>query len=237
MAPAPVLTSICGCAQHWKPPRSKGKKFHRRCVAGIWSKRLRQCKTNNELRKMRMNKTMITVAAIAGTILLACTVLVGAVISASNAEVDLRTAIKAKQEDNKNEMDGMWKTISQAAQVTEAQKKALLEIFNGHAHERTGNGDGGAIIKWVQESIPTVDPAVWINLQNVITAKRDGFVFRQKELLDLSRAHNRILQRFPSGIILSILGRQQIPVTIITSTRTEKAFGSGKDDEVSVFQK
>lgn len=45
---------------------------------------------------MKMNKTTATVMAIAGTTLLAGVVLLGTAISASNAEVDLRTVIKAK---------------------------------------------------------------------------------------------------------------------------------------------
>lgn len=182
-----------------------------------------------------MNKTIAITLGILGAGLAVILIVAGVVISASNSEVDLRTAIEAKQRDNKNEMDGMWKTISQVAQVTDAQKKALLEIFVGHAQAR--NTGGGAVMNWIKESVPNVDTSTFNNLQNVITAKRDGFVFRQKELLDLSREHNRILQRFPSGVILSFLGRKPVPVTIVTSSRTEEAFEAGKDDDVSVFTK
>jgi hypothetical protein len=159
------------------------------------------------------------------------------VVSTANKETDLSTAIHAKQTDNKNAMDKMWKTISQVAQVTEGQKNALMEIFTGYAQARAGGkaGGGGSLATWIHEAIPNVDTSTFNNLQNIITSERDGFYMRQKELLDLNREHNRILQRIPSGWILAAMGRKEIDVTIVTSSRTETAFQTGKDDDVNVF--
>lgn len=158
-------------------------------------------------------------------------------VSTANKETDLSTAIHAKQTDNKNAMDKMWKTISQVAQVTEGQKNALMEIFTGYAQARAGGkaGGGGSLATWIHEAIPNVDTSTFNNLQNIITSERDGFYERQKELLDMSREHNRLLQRIPSGWILAAMGRKEIDVVIVTSSRTETAFQTGKDDDVSVF--
>lgn len=166
-------------------------------------------------------------------------VLIGlvSVVTVLNTETDLATRITAKQRDNQNEMDGMWKTISQAAQVTEAQKNALLDIFKGYAGARSSGAAGGSLATWIKESVPNVDVSTYNNLMNVIVSKRDGFVRRQKELLDLSREHNRTLRSIPSGWICSIFGRKEIPVTIVTSDRTERAFESGKDNNVDLFPK
>lgn len=159
------------------------------------------------------------------------------VVSTANRETDLSTAIHAKQTDNKNAMDKMWKTISQVAQVTEGQKNALMEIFTGYAQARAGGkaGGGGSLATWIHEAIPNVDTSTFNNLQNIITSERDAFYERQKELLDMNREHNRLLQRIPSGWILAAMGRKEIDVTIVTSSRTETAFQTGKDDDVSVF--
>jgi len=82
-----------------------------------------------------MNKTtIITLTSIAGLIgvgLIIIAILFGMGVSFSNKEVVLKNTITAKQTDNKNQMDAMWKNISQVAQVTEAQKNALIEIFTG----------------------------------------------------------------------------------------------------------
>jgi len=157
-------------------------------------------------------------------------------IGVCNNEARLRNQIEAKQKDNTNEYDGMWKKISQVAQVTDAQKNALKEIFVEHAQARS-TGGGGSLMKWVQESVPHVDTSTFNNLMNIITASRDSFVHRQKELLDLKREHDNLLSVIPGGILLSALGRQKIDVTIVTSSRTEAAFKTGKDDDVNVFNK
>lgn len=184
-----------------------------------------------------MSKTWIAVLSVLGVLGFAVIIVVVTVLSTANRETDLSTAIHAKQRDNQNEMDKMWKTISQVAQVTDAQKNALMEIFTGYAQARADGkaGGGGSLATWIHEAVPNVDTSTFNNLQNIITAQRDGFAERQKELLDLNREHERLLQRIPSGWILSMMGRKSIEVTIVTSTRTEEAFKTGKDDDVNVF--
>jgi len=152
-----------------------------------------------------------------------------------NGEARMRNAIVAKQKDNTSEFDSMWKKIDQVAQVTDMQKEALKDIIVSHAKARTGTEENkNLLMKWVQESVPNVDQSTFTKLMNVITSSRDGFAFRQKELLDLSREHNNLLTVFPGSMVLSILGKQPIDVTIVTSTRTENVFKTGKDDDVNL---
>lgn len=163
-------------------------------------------------------------------------VLVAMVIGISNREVSLRVTIEQKQKDNTNEYDNMWKKISQVAQVTDKQASVLKDIFVSYADARTSDG-AGSVMNWIKEAIPNVDTTTFNNLQNIITSARDSFTFRQKELLDLKREHDKMLQMFPSNIVLGMLGRKAIDVTIVTSSRTSKSFETGKDDDVNVFQK
>lgn len=157
-------------------------------------------------------------------------------VSVNNKEVVLRNTITAKQKDNTNEYDNMWKTIAQTAQVTDAQKNALKEIFVAHAQARAVESKN-LLMAWIKESIPNVDTSTFNKLMSIITGARDRFTMRQKELIDIKREHDILLDKFPSSMILSILGRQKIEITIVTSTRTEEAFKTGKDDDVDVFQK
>ena len=154
--------------------------------------------------------------------------------STSNKEIAIRNQIEAKQTDNKNVYDSTWKQISQCAQVTDAQKQALLEIVTGYAKARTGNG-GGSLATSVHEVVPTMDTTTFNQLINIITAARSRFERVQTEILDLSRAHNNCLTLFPSSIVCG--GRPKIKIDIVTSTRTDNAFETGKDDDVDVFQK
>jgi hypothetical protein len=152
-----------------------------------------------------MNKLGISLLGLFSIGVIGTIIIALSLISTSNQEVRLRTAIEAKQRDNQHEMDNMWK--------------------------------GGSLANWIHESVPNVDTSTFNNLQNIISAKRDGFTMRQKELLDMSREHTTLLREFPSNIILSILGRKEIPVTIVTSSRTESAFSTGQDNDTQVFSK
>lgn len=175
-------------------------------------------------------------AVITGVELLILLIMTFYGISINNKEVILRNTIQAKQKDNTNEYDNMWKTIAQTAQVTDAQKNALKEIFVSHAQARAVESKN-LLMAWIKESVPNVDTSTFNKLISIIESTREKFTMRQKELIDIKREHDILLDKFPSSIILSILGRQKIEITIVTSTRTENAFKTGKDDDIDVFQK
>jgi len=182
-----------------------------------------------------MSKGTMTVIVVVAVVLTVAFTVGVMYMSCHNKEVGLRNAITAKQRDNTSEFDNMVKIICQTAQVTDAQKNALKEIFVAHAEARGGVSKGGAnpLMTWLQESVPHVDTTTFNNLQNIITASRDSWTMRQKELLDLSREHNKALTLFPSSLFVG--GRPKIDVQIITSSRTEETFKTGKDDDTTVF--
>ncbi len=153
----------------------------------------------------------------------------------SNAEIRLRNQIEAKQQANTVEFDQMWKNISQAAQVTTAQKDALKEIFVGYAQARTGTGENHPIVNWIHEAIPNVDTTTFSNLQNIIVGARNHWTERQVELVDLAREHHNCLTLAPSSWVVG--SRPAIVIKLVTSTKTEAAFDSGKDDDTKLFVK
>lgn len=180
-----------------------------------------------------MNKTLISILAVIGVLGVLILTVVGIGISASNQEVGLRNAIKAKQTANQATFDNMWKQIQQTAEVTNEQKNALKDIFIQHAQARTGEGVDKAIVKWISESVPNVDVSAYKNLQNIIVGARNSFTSDQIALLDMKRAHDDVLTKFPSSLFVG--GRPSIEVQIVTSERTGAAFSSGKDENVKLF--
>lgn len=168
---------------------------------------------------------------------LGCMLVVGIVgmvvcISTSNTEVRLRNAITAKQDDNKSEFDNMVKKIAQTTQVAKFDRKSLMEIFVEHAKARKMDGNG-QLMTWVKESIPNVDASTMKSLMNIITSSRDGWTMRQKEILDLKREHDNIRGTWPGTWIVG--NRPEINVKIVTSSRTEKSFETGRDDEIELL--
>jgi hypothetical protein len=183
-----------------------------------------------------MNKGCIVALGVIGIVVLIVLVLGGSVIGTFNQEVSLRTAIENKQKDNTSEFDNLYKKIAQVAQVSEKSMSSLKEIVCGYAEARKGADNPNLIMNWIKESVPTVDLSTMNNLQNIIVGSRDSFTMRQKELLDLKREHDKLLRTFPSNVILGMFGRKEIDVKIVTSSKTEKAFETGKDDDTDVFK-
>ena len=186
-----------------------------------------------------MSKGLMVVIGGGVLAILFAVIMAVSLIGVLNTEARLRTTIEAKQKDNTSEFDNMWKKIKQVVQVPEAKKNAFKEIFVENAKARAGkNGQGGSIMSWVQEAAPNVDLKVFDNLQVVIVASRDRWTMRQKELVDLERERTQMFRTIPSSFFLAIVGRQEgdVKITIVTSSRTDKAFQEGKDDNVELFK-
>lgn len=174
-------------------------------------------------------KAILAASALAIALVIGLAVIWG--FSVSNSEIRLRNALTAKQRDNQSELDNLQKKITQAAQITTAQTKALLEIIVGNAQARTQKG--GTLATLVHEAVPNVDVKVFQNLQNIVTAGRDSWTMRQKEILDLKREHDNVRTVAPGSWVVG--GRPEIQVVIVTSDRAEEAFKTGKDNDTDVF--
>lgn len=153
-------------------------------------------------------------------------------ISYKNKDVQLRNAAKNKQESLRSEMDKLWKTISQSAQITEQYKEDFYKIYTGVADKRYGGKDPS--FTWIQESNPNLDPALYLTLANKIDAGRAEFNTRQKELLDIKREHDNLREMPVPHFFLGDI--ESITVYIITSDKTEDIINQGKDNDVKLFK-
>jgi len=190
--------------------------------------------------------------SLAGGIATGWVVLIGVVIvglwiamtlmSWSNAERAQRNLLTAKQKDNTSEFDNLKKKINSVVSIPEAKFASLRDIFVDHASARTAGGSkDGSLMKWVQESVPNVDKAsdIYDKVMNIVVSSRDSWTMRQKELLDMKRVHDNIVDLGFRGMFLTqVLGRQKIDVIIVTSATTKRAFETGEDnDDGSLFKK
>lgn len=154
-------------------------------------------------------------------------------ISYNNEEVGLRHQHEAVQIDLHNILDNTNKKIKQTASVTDAQMESIKDIIVGNAQAR--GGSRGSLVTVLTESVPNLDRTTdtFRNLQNIIAGSRDSYAATQTRLIDIKRAHDNLLDRIPSGWFVG--GRPHLENKIVTSTRVEKAFETGVDDDDSVF--
>jgi hypothetical protein len=161
--------------------------------------------------------------------------LIGYTVSTLNSEQKLRNLVEAKQVDNTNEFDNMKKKLNQICQLPEAQTQMLMDIIVGNAQARASGQGKGSLFAMVQESVPNVSTDIINRLANEITASRNAWTIRQKELIDLNRAHTDIITTIPSSFICGIFGRNsRIDITVVTSANTKQSFKTGEDNETDL---
>lgn len=159
----------------------------------------------------------------------------GYCLNTYNTQQRLLNLYTAKVEANKADLSNLKSKIPEAAQVTGKQMEDLGRLFTQYAEARTPEANG-ALVRWVQESVPNVDQKTYLNLQNIITSTRDSWTDRQKELVDISRVYNTNLDTQPSGLVLSIFGKFERlkPIVIITGD-TARAFETSRDEPLQLF--
>jgi hypothetical protein len=172
---------------------------------------------------------------VVGSIILILLLLVALpLMSYSNAEVDLRTSVQASQKDNQVVYDRVWKTIQQQAGVTSEYSEQFRAIYRDIMNGRNPEGQG-KLVKFVKEANPNFDSSLFTKLMTSIEGQRKDYERKAEELIDRSREHNKLLQTMPGSFYLSFLGRKPIDIQLVTSTRTDDAFKSGKDDDTNLF--
>lgn len=157
---------------------------------------------------------------------------VGMKYSYQNDEVELRNQAKAQQEANKIIYDKVWKVISQKAQITDKYEKAFKDIYVQIMDKRYA--DKNLLFKFVTEQNPNFSTEMYTQLSNAIEGNRAEFANVQMRLVDIKREHDNLRMKFPSSIFVG--DRPELDIQIVTSTKTENVFKSGKDDDVKLFQ-
>ena len=179
-----------------------------------------------------MNKTTLIVLAVIAALAI---MIFPAWISSTNKEVSLRSEFTTQSQVCEANHDKMWKTISGIAQVSDRYRETFEKVYPDIIAGRYGDEKGGTLMKWITESNPVFDISLFSKLTNVIESQREGFYNEQKKLADIANQHRILLHSFPSNIFVG--GREELKVTIVSSTKTKKAMETGIDDDADVFQK
>ena len=154
-------------------------------------------------------------------------------VSVYNTLIDLKNQIEAKQKANETIFDNTWKKINQTVQVSDKYKDGLKEVLLAYTSGRS-KGDSQLLMDWTKEAVPTFDSSIYKQINNVITSSRDDFTKNQEILIDLSRQHQQFIQKFPTNVFCAFLGIKEIEIKVVTSSKTEEAFNTGKEDDIKL---
>lgn len=176
-----------------------------------------------------MHKAIIGFGAFLLMVAIIVVVLISMFFSYNNQENELRQLVKARQLDNKNVMDNMWKTMSEQGGIPDRERETATTLFVDYAGARTTEGEA-KFMKWVKEAVPpSVTPELYKNLMNSIAALRADFENAQRRLIDVNRQRNTLIAQYPARFFIS--NTTEIDIVIVTSTRTDNAFATGRDDQ------
>ena len=156
-------------------------------------------------------------------------------MSYSNGEVRLRNQVTAQQKANETSFDTCWKIISQTAQIADQYKDSFKEIYPALMEGRYGNARGGALMSWITESNPELSTKLYDKVAAAVEGQRTVFKRDQQKLIDLKREHDNLLMTMPSSWFVG--SRPAVEIQIVTSTKTDVTFATGKEDDVDLFGK
>jgi hypothetical protein len=157
--------------------------------------------------------------------------------SYSNKEIGLRNQLKAQQQSVQVVFDNTWKIISQTAEVSDQYKQTFSEVYPKIMEGRYGDPKErkGALLSFITESNPQFDTKLYEKVAVAIEAQRTIFTNEQKTLIDMKREHDNLRQLFPGSMFLA--SRTEFEIKLVTSSKTEKSFETGKDDDTKLFGK
>jgi hypothetical protein len=154
----------------------------------------------------------------------------------NNEDLDLRNQAKAQQQANTVIYDKVWKILQQKAGVLDRYSGDFKEIYNGIMNGRyQGDAKQSPMFKWITEQNPQFSVEMYKNLSDAIEGQRSEFAMVQKRLIDIKREHDNLRQKFPGNLFIG--GKPEIKINIVTSTKTEKTFETGKEDDINLFEK
>jgi hypothetical protein len=154
--------------------------------------------------------------------------------SARNREVSLRNQIAVKDTVVESSFDTAYKVVAQSNENASAYKEEFRQVYDQIIAGRYSNG-GGQVAQFIAESNPEFSPQLRQKLAQVIEAQRLSVKQTQDERNDLVGQYNAMLQTFPTSLFLA--GKKEIPLNVISSTRTKGVIDSGVEDNISLSGK
>ena len=182
-----------------------------------------------------MKLFVIALASVFGIAAVLAVVGVVTYFSYSNTEIGLRNEAKAQQEKNEAVFDTTWKIISQQCQIKDDYKDSFRATWKDLMEAQSSGARTASLSVFVNKINPNFDASVFKKVMNTVESERKNFLNGQTKLLDIQREHENITTKFPGSLICS--GRPPLKVVIVTSSKTQDTFESGKEDDVNLSEK
>ncbi len=208
-------------------------------------------------------KPLIKWVVIAGLALVVLIVAISAystINGARSGAISRENGLIAQYQDNKNELSKNILTINESLGIADRQSEVLNGILSDAVQGRYDGdlqpGTGGQLFSAISEAYPdlTATAETYANVQQVISAERQGFANKQSKLLSMVEQYKNwinadlyrswILDTFVGGAPTDFLTIEENGQTFtgeaalkkigtpITTSETEKIYGSGTQEPI-----
>lgn len=157
--------------------------------------------------------------------------------SITNHHADIMNQATAQQKANEVIYDEVWKVLQQKAGILDkyaADFKSVYATIFDERYQGENSGQSPAF-KWIQEQNPNFSMEMYKDLSTAVEAYRGKFSRTQQKLIDIKREDDNMHTKIPSSWFIG--GKKDLEINIVTSSKTEKVFSTGKEDDIDLFKK
>lgn len=154
-------------------------------------------------------------------------------MSYGNTHADIHNQATAQQKANEVIYDEVWKVLQQKAGILDKWSTDFKSVYGNIMSKRYEGKD--PMFNWIQEHNPNFTSEMYKDLSVAIEAYRGKFSRVQQKLIDIQREDNNLHSKQPSNWFVG--KKKDLEINIVTSTKTEQTFQTGKEDDIDLFKK
>jgi hypothetical protein len=190
------------------------------------------------MRKIR-GSALIIALAVLGVLVIGAGIAFASYVSYFNYGNRSEKALTALYENGKN-INGQYTIkVREMIQLPGMHADKLGELMTKAIEARYGEDGSKAVMQWIQEQNPNLDPQLYARVQQTIEAGRNDFTTHQTMLLDRKAAYETALGGFWSGMWLRFAGYPKIDldeIKIVVATDTAEKFERGTEAPLDLRQ-
>ena len=155
----------------------------------------------------------------------------------NNLAVTQEIKIKANFKDLQNVKSNYTMKVREMAQVPDMYADKLKEVVGAAIEGRYGKDGSKAVFQMLTEQNPTLDPSMYIRVQQVMEAGRNDFQVAQTSHNMILANYELMLSKFPDSFFFKMVGYPKIDLSkyqIIISGETQHQFETGVDEKINL---
>jgi hypothetical protein len=144
------------------------------------------------------------------------------IFGVKNSCVAFEKGVEAQYEQNQNNLAGYTNKVMDMVQVPKMAVGHIKEVAEAAIKGRYGDKGSQALFQAIAEQNPTVDAALYRNIQEAMEAGRNSFAADQTTLIDKCRVYDTYVEQAPESAFVGFFGYPKYDKTKCKPVITEQ---------------